>query len=65
MLRRVDHDFEHALDLLERKHVLVAPGNSFNVPYSDHFRITLLPDEKTMAEVLGRMESLLEEYAAA
>ena len=58
-----DHRF--ALDLLERKHVLVAPGSSFNVPYRDHFRVTLLPDADLMADVLGRIESLLDEYAAA
>jgi alanine-synthesizing transaminase len=56
-------DQKFALDLLERKHVLLAPGTSFNVPYRNYFRITLLPDEKTMAEVFGRMEELLEEYA--
>jgi alanine-synthesizing transaminase len=58
-------DRRFALDLLEHKHVLVAPGTSFNVPYADRFRITLLPDEKTMTEVFGRMEELLDEYAAA
>jgi alanine-synthesizing transaminase len=58
------NDQQFALDLLERQHVLVAPGTSFNVPYKDHFRITLLPDEKTMAEVLGRIEALLDGYAA-
>jgi alanine-synthesizing transaminase len=57
-------DQKFALDLLERKHVLVAPGTSFNVPYRDHFRITLLPDEETMAQVFGRMEDLLDDYAA-
>jgi alanine-synthesizing transaminase len=54
-----------ALDLLERKHVLVAPGSSFNVPYRDHFRVTLLPDADQMADVFARIESLLDEYAAA
>ena len=54
-----------ALDLLEQKHVLVAPGSSFNVPYRDHFRVTLLPDAEQMADVLARVESLLDEYAAA
>jgi alanine-synthesizing transaminase len=49
--------------LLERKHVLVAPGTSFNVPYRDHFRITLLPDEDTMVQVFARMEELLDDYA--
>ena len=58
-------DQRFALDLLERKHVLVAPGSSFNVPYRDHFRVTLLPDADQMADVLGRIESLLDEYAAA
>jgi alanine-synthesizing transaminase len=61
-------DQRFALDLLERQHVLVAPGRSFNVPYADHFRITLLPDEQTMATVFQRMETLLasmEKTAAA
>lgn len=57
-------DQKFALDLLERKHVLVAPGTSFNVPYNDHFRITLLPDADQMAEVLSRLEEVLAEYAA-
>ena len=56
-------DQAFALDLLERKHVLVAPGSSFNVPYRDHFRVTLLPDAEQMADVCGRIESLLDEYA--
>ena len=33
-------DQQFALDLLEQKHVLVAPGVSFNVPYRNHFRVT-------------------------
>jgi alanine-synthesizing transaminase len=53
-------DRRFALDLLEKKQVLVAPGDGFNVPYRDHFRITLLPDADTMAEVFRRMEDLLD-----
>ena len=56
-------DQAFALDLLERKHVLVAPGSSFNVPYRNHFRVTLLPDADQMADVFARIESLLDEYA--
>ena len=56
-------DQAFALDLLERKHVLVAPGSSFNVPYRDHFRVTFLPDAEQMADVCGRIESLLDDYA--
>ncbi|MBA2479305.1 MAG: aminotransferase class I/II-fold pyridoxal phosphate-dependent enzyme [Planctomycetes bacterium] len=58
-------DQRFALDLLERRQVLIVPGSSFNVAYRDHFRITLLPDEAIVADVFGRMESLLDEYAAA
>ena len=56
-------DQAFALDLLERKHVLVAPGSSFNVPYGYHFRVTFLPDADQMTDVCGRIESLLDEYA--
>jgi len=55
-------DQAFALDLLERKHVLVAPGVSFNVPYRNHFRITNLPDAETLRTVFTRMGELLEEY---
>ena len=57
-------DQKFAWDLLERQHVLVAPGSSFNFAPRNQFRMTLLPDEKTMVDVLGRMEALLDEYAA-
>jgi alanine-synthesizing transaminase len=58
-------DQRFALDLLEQKHVLVAPGVSFNVPYRNHFRITNLPDAPTLREVFGRVEELLGDYASA
>jgi alanine-synthesizing transaminase len=57
------HDQRFALELLEKKHVLVAPGGSFNVPYRNHFRLTTLPDEREIAEVFGRMEEVLESLA--
>ena len=57
-------DQQFALDLLEQKHVLVAPGVSFNVPYRNHFRITNLPDAATLREVFRRIEELLGEYAS-
>jgi alanine-synthesizing transaminase len=56
-------DQQFALELLEQKHVLVAPGVSFNVPYRNHFRITNLPDAATLREVFSRIEELLGEYA--
>jgi alanine-synthesizing transaminase len=57
-------DQRFALDLLEQKHVLIAPGVSFNVPYRNHFRITNLPDAATLREVFARIEELLTSYAA-
>jgi alanine-synthesizing transaminase len=57
-------DRQFALDLLEQKHVLVAPGVSFNVPYRTHFRVTTLPDAATLAVVFARIEELLGSYAS-
>ncbi|GAC1458618.1 MAG: pyridoxal phosphate-dependent aminotransferase [Steroidobacteraceae bacterium] len=57
-------DQRFALDLLEQKHVLVAPGVSFNVPYRSHFRITNLPDAAMLRDVFGRIEELLADYAS-
>jgi alanine-synthesizing transaminase len=57
-------DQQFALELLERKHVLVAPGVSFNVPYRDHFRVTTLPDAATLRAVFARIEEHLASTAA-
>jgi alanine-synthesizing transaminase len=57
-------DARFAMELLDREHVLVVPGSSFNVPYTHHLRLTLLPDEETMTEVLKRMDRLLGAWAA-
>jgi alanine-synthesizing transaminase len=56
-------DEAFALELLEQKHVLVAPGSSFNTPYRDHFRITTLPDEEQLTEVFKRIEDVLAQLA--
>ncbi len=56
-----DHAF--ALELMETEGVLVVPGSSFNVPYRNHFRVTLLPDATTMKEVFARIERVLARRA--
>jgi alanine-synthesizing transaminase len=56
-------DRAFAQQLLEEKHVLVAPGSSFNTPYSDHFRITTLPDSDTLHVVFDRIDALLGQFA--
>lgn len=53
-----------ALELLEKQHVLIAPGSSFNVPYRDHFRLTMLPDDRTIADVFERMDQVLATMVA-
>ena len=55
-------DQAFALQLLEEMHVLVAPGSSFNTNYSDHFRITTLPDRETLHSVCDRMDTLLDQH---
>ncbi len=57
-------DQQFALDLLEHKHVLIAPGSSFNVPYRNRFRITHLPRAEVLHEVFTRMEELLDSYSS-
>jgi alanine-synthesizing transaminase len=55
-------DQAFALELLENHHVLVAPGSSFNTSYTDHFRITTLPDTDTLNVVFDRIEACLAQY---
>jgi alanine-synthesizing transaminase len=57
-------DQTFALDLLEKKHVLVAPGVSFNVAYRNAFRITNLPEPQVLATVFTRIDELLDAQAA-
>jgi alanine-synthesizing transaminase len=54
-----------AMQLLEKKHVLVAPGVSFNVPYRNAFRITNLPEPQVLGSVFERIEELLGAQAQA
>lgn len=58
-----DHAF--ALELMEEEGVLVVPGSSFNVPYRNHFRVTLLPEAPVLREVFARIDRVLSRRAAA
>ncbi len=58
-------DQAFALDLLEHKHVVVAPGVSFNAAYNNHFRVTNLPESAVLTDVFRRIEEELEVYAHA
>jgi len=57
-----DHVF--ALELLETEGVLVGPGSSFNVPYRNHFRVTLLPEAPVLREVFARIDRVLARRAS-
>ncbi len=52
-------DQRFAMELLEKEHVLIAPGSSFNVDYRNYFRMTILPQSKVIDEVFVRMERVL------
>ena len=56
-----DHAF--ALEMLETEDVLLVPGSSFNVPYRNHFRVTLLPEAAVLREVFARIDRVLERRA--
>lgn len=56
-------DQTFALDLLEREHILIAPGTSFNMAARDCFRITLLPEPAVIRDVLARIDAMLDEAA--
>jgi alanine-synthesizing transaminase len=58
-----DHGF--ALELMETEDVLIVPGTSFNVPYRNHFRVTLLPQPEMVREVFARIDRVLERRAQA
>jgi alanine-synthesizing transaminase len=58
-----DHAF--ALQLMEEEGVLVVPGSSFNVPYRNHFRVTLLPEAPVLREVFARIDRVLSRRAVA
>jgi alanine-synthesizing transaminase len=53
-------DQAFALELLEKKHVLIAPGTSFNTSYNNYFRVTNLPDAATLTDVFRRIEDVLD-----
>ncbi len=58
-----DHAF--ALEMLETESVLIGPGTSFNVPYRNHFRVTLLPEAPVLREVFTRIDRVLSRRADA
>ncbi len=52
-------DYDFALKLLEEKHVLLAPGSSFNFDANNYFRVTILPSSDIISDVFERIEDTL------
>lgn len=57
-------DQTFARTLLEREHILVTPGKSFNTRFNDHLRLTLLPEAQVLTDVMVRMERTLQDTAS-
>lgn len=53
----VADDQKLVIDLLHKEKILVVHGTGFDWKHPDHFRITILPDEKTMEEGMRRLHN--------
>lgn len=49
-------DEAFALDLLEREHIILVPGSSFNIAARNRFRVTMLPEPGVLADAFARIE---------
>ncbi len=56
-------DEAFALDLLEREHMILVPGSSFNIAARNHFRVTMLPEPAVLQDAFARIERQLERSA--
>lgn len=57
-------DQAFALGLLQREHIVLVPGSSFNSASREHFRVTLLPQPAVLTDAFARIERELERGAA-
>lgn len=56
----IKDDEQLVYELLVEQKVLMVPGNGFNYPEKDHFRIVTLPNLDELNEALDRIEEYLE-----
>ena len=61
----VTDDRQLILDFLEQEKVLVVQGTGFNWPRPDHLRIVTLPDVRTLATAIERLDRFLAGVRAA
>ena len=55
----IESDEGFATGLLREKRLLVAHGSAFGLQTNDHFRITTLPDKKTLEDAVERIAHYL------
>ncbi len=53
-------DEKLVLDFLEHEKVLLVHGRAFNCMDDEHVRLVFLPDEKTLADAIGRLARFLD-----
>ncbi len=58
---KIENDNEFALSFLKAKNVLIIPGSGFDWPHNDHFRIVMLPEEKTLRKAIRDLGNYLAE----
>lgn len=58
----IQNDEKFALDLLQQQKVLVVQGSGFNLPDTEHFRITFLPQADILEEAILRIGRFLKNY---
>jgi alanine-synthesizing transaminase len=59
--KKVKDDEKLVIDLLKQEKLLVVHGTGFGWHNPDHFRITILPDEKTMEEAMTRLKNFFSQ----
>jgi alanine-synthesizing transaminase len=55
--KEVADDQALVIDILKKEKLLVVHGTGFDYPTKDHFRITILPDEKNLEEAMNRLRN--------
>lgn len=56
------NDEDYARHTLETQHILITPGSAFSLQDSRSFRITFLPEARTMETVMTRLHESLHTY---
>lgn len=58
----ITNDEKFLLDFLEQHHILLNPGENFNWPQPDHFRVVFLPHKEDLVIALNRLGEFLSTY---